>query len=627
VTPPPTPDLARKLDALPEVPGVYLWKDAAGRVIYVGKGNRLRSRVRSYFGADATHSPKLRMLRRAIDDVDTIVVRSESEALLLENNLIKEHAPRFNILLRDDKSYPSIAVTLGEPFPRVLVVRREHIPGARMFGPYTDVGTLRRTLRIVRRIFTVRSCHYALPDDAPERACLDYHIGRCLAPCVGRQTVVAYRAMIDDVIAFLEGRTVEVRGRLRERMDAASVALDFERAAELRNAIRWLEQLEQPAAVERVGGGDADALGLARDGDDAAVTVLRVRGGKLVAHDTRFLHNLAEEPDDRVLAAYLVQWYRLLPGRARQVLMPFPPADHDEMAELFPNVRWLTPQRGTLRRLVDLADQNARHALEGFRIEALETDERADDPVYALGRDLGLTVVPRSLVCIDISTNQGRDTVGSLVWFEAGRPKKGEYRKFRIRGMPAGGAAASSGEGTGNSDAAGPAGARPDDYAAIGEVVTRYVRRRVDETRPLPDLMVIDGGKGQLGAAQKALADLGVTGIQLASLAKREEEIFLPDQAASIRLSRRSPSLRLLQRARDEAHRFAVTYSRARRTARTVTSELLTVPGVGPARRRALLERFGSLAGVRLASADEIATVPGFSKVLAERILQHLGDP
>jgi excinuclease ABC subunit C len=627
VTPPPTPDLARKLDALPEVPGVYLWKDAAGRVIYVGKGNRLRSRVRSYFGADATHSPKLRMLRRAIDDVDTIVVRSESEALLLENNLIKEHAPRFNILLRDDKSYPSIAVTLGEPFPRVLVVRREHIPGARMFGPYTDVGTLRRTLRIVRRIFTVRSCHYALPDDAPERACLDYHIGRCLAPCVGRQTVVAYRAMIDDVIAFLEGRTVEVRGRLRERMDAASVALDFERAAELRNAIRWLEQLEQPAAVERVGGGDADALGLARDGDDAAVTVLRVRGGKLVAHDTRFLHNLAEEPDDRVLAAYLVQWYRLLPGRARQVLMPFPPADHDEMAELFPNVRWLTPQRGTLRRLVDLADQNARHALEGFRIEALETDERADDPVYALGRDLGLTVVPRSLVCIDISTNQGRDTVGSLVWFEAGRPKKGEYRKFRIRGMPAGGAAASPGEGTGNSDAAGPAGARPDDYAAIGEVVTRYVRRRADETRPLPDLMVIDGGKGQLGAAQKALADLGVTGIQLASLAKREEEIFLPDQAASIRLSRRSPSLRLLQRARDEAHRFAVTYSRARRTARTVTSELLTVPGVGPARRRALLERFGSLAGVRLASADEIATVPGFSKVLAERILQHLGDP
>ncbi|HEX9633401.1 MAG TPA: excinuclease ABC subunit UvrC [Gemmatimonadales bacterium] len=626
MTSPAPPELARKLDTLPEAPGVYLWKDGAGRVVYIGKANRLRSRVRSYFATDATHSPKLRMLRRAIADVDTIVVRSESEALLLENNLIKEYAPRFNILLRDDKSYPSIAVTLGEPFPRVLVVRREQIPGARMFGPYTDVGTLRRTLRIVRRIFTVRSCHYALPDDAPERACLDYHIGRCLAPCVGRQTVAAYRAMMDDVVAFLEGRTVEVRGRLRARMEAASAALDFERAAELRNALRWLEQLEQPAAVERVGGGDADALGLARDGDDAAVTVLRVRGGKLLAHDTRFLHNLAEEPDDRVLAAYLVQWYRLFPGGARQVLMPFPPAEHDEIAALFPGVRWLVPQRGTLRRLVDLADQNARHALEGFRIEALETDERADDPVYALGRDLGLTVVPRSLVCIDISTNQGRDTVGSLVWFEAGRPRKGEYRKFKIRGTPIGDAAAPAAEGGRVADAGGAAGSMPDDYAAIREVVTRYMQRRVNESRPIPDLMVIDGGKGQLGAAQEALAHLGVTGIQLASLAKRDEEVFLPDQAASIRLSRRSPSLRLLQRARDEAHRFALTYSRARRTARTVTSELLTVPGVGPVRRRALLARFGSLAGVRLASADEIATVPGFSKVLAERILQHLGD-
>lgn len=617
MTPPVARDLGRKLDALPEAPGVYLWKDAAGRVVYVGKAKRLRSRVRSYFATDATNSPKLRMLRRTIADVDSIVVRSESEALLLENNLVKEYAPRFNIQLRDDKSYPSIAVTLGEPFPRVLVVRREHPPGARMFGPYTDVGTLRRTLRIIRRIFTVRSCHYALPDDAPARACLDLHIGRCLAPCIGRQAVADYRAMIDDVIAFLEGRTVEVRGRLRGRMEAASAALDFERAAELRNALRWLEQVEQPAAVERVGGGNADAVGMARDGDDAAVTVLRIRDGKVVGHDTRFLHNLAEEPDDRVLAAHLLQWYRLLPGRARRVLLPFPPADHDGIADLIADVRWLTPQRGTLRRLVDLADQNARHALEGFRIEALETEERADDPVYALGRDLGLTVVPRSLVCIDISTNQGRDTVGSLVWFEAGRPKKSEYRKFRIRGTAP----------DPPPERPDDRGRRPDDYAAIHEVVTRYVHRRTNEGRDLPDLMLIDGGKGQLHAAQAALAELRVTGIQIASLAKRDEEVFLPAQTESLRLPRRSPSLRLLQRVRDEAHRFALTYSRSRRTARTVTSELLTVPGVGPARRRALLARFGSLAGVRLASPDEIAAVPGFSTILAERILQQLGDP
>jgi excinuclease ABC subunit C len=603
------PDLGRRIDALPDGPGVYLWKDAAGTVVYAGKAKKLRARVRSYFTADAAHSPKLRMLRRVIADLETIVVPSESQALLLENNLIKEHAPRFNIQLRDDKSYPSIAVTLGEPFPRVLVVRREHIPGARFFGPYTDVGTLRRTLRIIRRIFTVRSCHYALPDDAPERACLDHHLGRCLAPCVGRQAVADYRSMIDDVIAFLEGRTVEVRGRLRRRMEAASAALDFERAAELRNAIRWLEQVEQPAAVEQVGGGDADAIGYARDGDDAAVTLLRVRGGKLVAHETRFLHNLAEEPDDAVLSAYVVRWYRLLEGRARQVLLPLLPADADDVHALLPDTRWATPQRGTLHRIVALADQNARHALESFRIEALETEERADDPVYALGRDLGLTTVPRSLVCVDISTNQGKDTVGSLVWFEAGRPKKGEYRKFKIRGE--------AGEGTPPSS---------DDYAAIREVVSRYVRRRLSEGRPLPDLMVIDGGKGQLGAARAALADLAVTDVQLASLAKREEEVFLPGRDESVRLPRRSPSLRLLQRARDEAHRFALAYNRQRRTARTVTSELLGIPGVGPTRRRALLERFGSLAGVRLASADEIASVPGFSRTMAQRILQHLSD-
>lgn len=610
-------ELSRRIDALPNGPGVYLWKDATGTVVYAGKAKNLRARVRSYVTADATHSPKLRMLRRVMADLETIVVSSESEALLLENNLIKEYAPRFNIQLRDDKSYPSIAVTLGEPFPRVLVVRRQHVPGARSFGPYTDVGTLRRTLRIIRRIFTVRSCHYALPDDAPERACLDHHIGRCLAPCVGLQAATAYRAMIDDVIAFLEGRTVEVRRRLRERMEAASAALDFERAAELRNAIRWLEQLEQPAAVERVGGGDADALGFARDGDDAAVALLRVRGGKLVAHETRFLHNLAEEPDDAVLGAYLVRWYRLLEGRARQLLLPFLPADAETVRALLPDTRWATPQRGTLHRIVALADQNARHALESFRIEALETEERADDPVYALGRDLGLTTVPRSLVCVDISTSQGRDTVGSLVWFEAGRPKKGEYRKFTIRGEPGpeGGGEARAGR----ADLA-------DDYAAIREVVTRYVQRRVSETKPLPDLMVIDGGKGQLSAARAALADLAVTGIQLASLAKRDEEVYLPDRPEPLRLPRRSPSLRLLQRARDEAHRFALAYNRQRRTARTVTSELLTVPGVGPTRRRALLERFGSLAGVRLASPDEIAAVPGFSRTLAERILQHLSD-
>jgi excinuclease ABC subunit C len=598
----PAPDtVARKIEALPDRPGVYLWKDGRGKILYVGKAKRLRARVRAYFTSDHAYSPKNRLLLRRIADLETMVVKSEPEALLLENNLIKEYQPRFNISLRDDKSYPRIAVTLGEPFPRVLVVRRLDVPGARYFGPYTDVTVLRRTLRVIRRIFTVRSCHYGLPDDAPDRPCLDYHINRCLAPCVGRQDREDYRRMINDVVAFLEGKTVEVRVRLRERMEQAARNLEFERAAELRNSIRWLGQLEQPQTVEFVGGGNVDVVGYARDGDDAVGVLLRVRNGKVVAPEQRFLNNLAEEPDDVVLTAFLVRYYVPAEARARQALLPFSPADLQQLSLLVPDTKWFIPQRGINRRLVELADQNAGHLLDGLKIESLEADERVEDPVYALGRDLGLTVVPRSFVCVDISTNQGRDTVGSLVWFEAGRPKKSEYRRYKIK---------ESGQ--------------QDDFAAVHEVVSRFMSRRLSEGKPLPDLVVIDGGKGQLHAAQQAVAEAGVEGLPLASLAKREEEVFLPGRKESLRLSKRSPSLRLLQRARDEAHRFAVAYSRKRRTQRTVTSELLEITGVGPARRRALLERFGSLAGVQLATPEEIATLPGFSLRLAERVLNHL---
>lgn len=593
--------LERKLATLPDRPGVYLWKDAAGDVLYVGKANSLRQRVRSYFTADHEHSPKHRLLVKLIADVETIVVPSEPGALLLENNLIKEYQPRFNIRLRDDKSYPSIAVTLGEPFPRVLVVRRLNIPGARYFGPYTDVAVLRRTLQVIRRIFTVRSCHYDLPDDAPDRPCLDYHIRRCLAPCVGYQSEGDYRRMMDDVVAFLEGKTVEVRTRLRERMDQAASKLEFERAAEIRNALQWLDQLERPQVVEKVGGRDADVIGFARDGDDAAGVVLRVREGKVVGREQRFLHNLAEEPDQAVLSAFLVRYYLPLEDRAAETLLPFAPADFEELAALLPDTAWAVPQRGPRARIVTLADQNARHLLESLLIESFVTDERADDPVYALGRDLGLTVVPRAIACIDISTNQGKDTVGSLVWFETGRPKKSEYRRFKIQG-----------EG------------QQDDFAAIREVVSRFVRRRQDDQKPLPDLFVIDGGKGQLAAAVEALQAQGVGSANLIGLAKREEEVFLPGRSESLLLPRRASSLKLLQRVRDEAHRFAISYSRARRTRRTVTSRLLDIPGVGPQRRRALLEKFGSLAGVRLATPEEISALPGFSAKLADRVLEHL---
>jgi excinuclease ABC subunit C len=589
------------LETLPDGPGVYLWKDARGEVLYVGKAKRLKSRVRSYIAADFATSPKNDLLQRLIADVETIVVGREAESLLLENNLIKEYRPRFNVRLKDDKSYPSIAVTLGEPFPRVLVTRRRNIEGAKYFGPYTDVAQLRRTLAIIRRIYTMRSCSDDLPRERRERPCLDYHIGKCRAPCVGWQSQEDYRAMVNDVVDFLEGRTNDVRQKVREVMLAASDREDFERAARLRDALRWLERLEEPSTVELIGTGEADVIGYARDGDDAVGVLMRVREGRVISRDHKFLEGVEEETDEAILSAFLVRYYVPAENRVRKAVLPFPPDDFDALREILPDTDWTVPQRGTASRWRELADQNARHLLESLRIESFETEERAEDPVYGLGRDLGLSVVPRSLVCVDISNNQGRDMVGSLVWFEAGRPKKSEYRKFKIKGV-----------------------AQQDDFAAIHEVITRYLTRRRDEGTPLPDLMLVDGGKGQLGAALDAARQVGFDKLPMVSLAKREEEIFLPGRSEGLRLSRRGSSLRLLQRARDEAHRFGVAYNRKRRTQRTITSELLEIPGVGPARRRRLLERFGSLAGVRSATAQELAAVPGLSTALAERIVEHL---
>jgi len=591
------------LAGLPDAPGVYLWKDAEARVIYVGKAKSLRARVRQYFSDDYAATPRLAMLQRAIAGLETILVASESQALILENNLIKEYHPRFNVDLRDDKRYPWLAVTVGEPFPRLIVTRSAADDGARYFGPYTDVGSLRQLLRVIRRIFQVRSCDYDLPRDAPDRACLDHHIGKCKAPCVGRQSRASYDRMIQDVLLFLEGKTLEVRGRLRERMQAAAAAMQFELAAELRDALKRLDQIEEPQTVERVGGGTADVVGLARDEDDACAVVLRVREGRLLGREHTFLVGAEGATDGEILTAFLVRCYLPLETRARVVILPAPPADEEALTEAFGGTRWSAPRKGIGRRLADLADQNAIHLLETLRLETFEGAERTEDPVYAVGRDLGLAVVPRRLVCADISTAQGRDTVGSIVWFENGRPRRAEYRSFKMKTV----------EGQ-------------DDFAALREMVGRYLRRRLDEGKPLPDLLLVDGGTGQLHAALDAARDLPTGTMAFAGLAKRDEEIYLPGRREPLRLPRRSPALKLLQRARDEAHRVAVTFNRKRRTVRTLTSELLNVPGVGPTRRRALLTRFGSLAGVRSASAEELSTVPGISRVIADRILQHLSE-
>jgi excinuclease ABC subunit C len=593
--------IARKTAHLPDSPGVYLWKDAEGTVLYVGKAKRLRSRVRSYLGVDAGDSLKTAALVRQMADVDTIVVPSEAHALILEANLIKEYKPRFNITLRDDKSYPYIKVTAQEPFPRVFVTRRVVNDGARYFGPYTDVGAMRRALNVVKRIFTVRSCNYDMPAEMPERPCLDFFIKRCKAPCVHLQTQEDYARMIDEVVLFLEGRSDEVTRRVRERMDDASARLDFERAAELRDVLVHLENMEEPKIVLRVEGGDRDVIGFARDGEDACVAILRIRDGKLLARDHTFVERIEGEPDAAVLTAYLAGSYLPTRDRAPELLLPFEVEDREPLEESLGGTTIHVPQRGPRRELVGLAEQNARHLLEELKLTSLETEERASSPVYELGRELGLERLPRALVCFDISTTQGTDTVGSMVWFDNARPRRAEYRKFKVKTV----------EGT-------------DDFASMREVVTRYFQRRLEERKPMPDLVVIDGGKGQLAAARAALDELGLHVLPAISLAKRDEEVFLMGKSEPLRLARRSPALRLLQQARDEAHRFAVTYNRKRRAMRTVTSELLRIPGVGPSKRSALLRAFGSVQGVRDASLEQIAALPGFSPKAAQKILDAL---
>jgi excinuclease ABC subunit C len=604
-----TPDLLGRLSTRP---GVYLFRDARSTVLYVGKAKSLRSRVRSYFRSEGDHSPKTRELMRRVESLETMVVGSEAEALILEANLIKEHRPRFNILLRDDKRYPYIKVTVQEPFPRVYVTRRVLNDGARYFGPYTSVGPMREALEVVKRLHTVRSCRYDLPREAPERPCLDYHIGRCKAPCVGLQSGESYRAMIDEILGILEGNTEELRRDVEERMRAAAAALDFELAARLRDVAHGLDTLAREQRVHRAQGGDLDVVGLARDGDLAAGVVMRVRRGLLLGRESVRFADVGEEADVELLASLLSRYY-LGSGSARmadlprEVLLPAQVADQLLFEEVLGEaaghrVHLAAPQRGEKVRLVDLAGQNARHVLEDRVAAAAWSVDRAEDALYGLQEELDLKIVPRLMVCFDISHMQGAETVASAVVFENGEPRRADYRHMRIKGN------------WGN-----------DDFRSMEEAVGRYFRRRRDEGKPLPDLAVIDGGKGQLSAATTALASLDLADVQVAALAKKEEEVFVPGHRDAIRLDRRNRALHVLQRIRDEAHRFALRYNRKLRSKRTLRSDLGDIPGIGPRRQTELLRRFGSVRGVREATRDEIARLPGFSEALASRVLTYLG--
>jgi excinuclease ABC subunit C len=607
----PQTDIEPKLNSMPARPGVYFFKDAEGGILYIGKAKSLRARVRSHFAVDAATSLKNREMLRRVADIDTIVVGSEAEALLLEANLIKEHRPRFNIQLRDDKRYPYIKVTLQESFPRVYVTRRLENDGARYFGPYTEVGAMRQALEVVKRLYTVRSCRYDLPSEAPSRPCLDYHIGRCLAPCVGLQSSASYRAMVDEILEVLGGRTRAVRARVEGDMKGAAESMDFERAATLRDVLNGLEALERRQRALDVRGGDTDVIGMARDRNGACAVLLRIREGKLLGREVDFFENLGDASDADVASTATTRFYF---GRGehgttdlpREVLLPVGFDDRPTIEELLTatarrRVATHVPARGDKLRLIELASQNARHLLEERAVLGHAIEARADDVLYDLQEALELKVVPRLIACFDVSHTQGTEVVGSAVVFRNGEPDKGEYRRFRIRGD------------WGN-----------DDYRSMEEIVSRYVARRIADGAPLPDLILIDGGRGQLGAAVRAAESAGAPDVVFASLAKREEEVYLVGRREPVRLPRTSAALRLLQRLRNEAHRFAHDYNRKLRGRATLVSELGSIAGIGPTRQRALLEHFGSVRALRAASAEQIATLPGFSRRLAEQVVQHL---
>jgi excinuclease ABC subunit C len=591
--------LADKLDQLPNRPGVYLFKDAGGQVIYVGKARVLRDRVRSYFQASRPAELHKGRMVEDVADLELVVTDTEMEALALENNLIKRHKPLYNVRLRDDKNHPYLRLTLREDYPRLYVVRRPSEDGDAYGGPYIPASLGRKTAGLVRKVFGIRSCKETLNGRRP-RPCLQYQIKRCLAPCVAEVcSLETYRRSCEDARLFLEGRTEEVVRRLRADMERVAGEQRFEEAASLRDQVRALERLETPQKITTTELEERDLFAAHVEGDRAAVQAFSVRDGRVVAREGFLLDQLAEP--EAVLAQTLQQFYaggRYVP---REVLLPVEVPDRDLLEAWLSERRGTrvhirTPQRGEKLRLLDLVVRNTRLA---FELEWKHPRKQSQEILRALGDLLDLEVEPRRIECFDISNIQGSDIVASMVVFEEGLPKKSDYRKFRVKGV---------------------SGA-PDDFASMNEVVGRRYRRLLEEGKELPDLVLIDGGKGQLGAAVEALDELGLGDQPVASLAKREELIFVRGRSQPIALPRASPVLQLVQRVRDEAHRFAVGFHRQRRSKRTLHSELDDIPGIGPAKRRKLLSAFGSLRGVRGASEADLATVVG--SAMATRIRGH----
>lgn len=611
-----TADLTQQLRSLPASPGVYLFRGEHEAVLYVGKAKTLRSRVRSYFNAGGDQRPGIDQLVARVHRVEVIVTRTEAEALHLEQNLVKRHRPPFNIRLRDDKSYPYIAVTVGDEFPRVVFTRERHRRGKLYFGPYASAKRVRETLDVLNRVFQFRPCEGPRPGRHSGVPCLDFHIERCVAPCIGAVSVESYRALIDGVIAFLEGDTRTIAAQLTDEMRRASAEERFEDAARYRNRLFAIESLAQRQAADRRDVGTADVLGLAIEGENAVVQVFPLRDGKLVDRHSFHLENVAGQDRATVLESFALEYYGASHSIPALVIVPPDLTETAALQDYLTAIRGAVaevraPQRGEKRRLAELAEENARLGLERDTTQTLLRRQRRFEALEQLREALNLESLPARIECFDVSNTQGREIVASMAVALDGQPRSALYRSFTIRGLE-----------------------QQDDFAAINQAVTRRFERLRDAAIPsradasfssTPNLIVIDGGRGQLAAALAAMRATGDwSRIAVIALAKREEEIFLPGSSTPVRLDPHDPGLQLLQRVRDEAHRFALDHHRRRRGAQAMGSIFDGLVGVGPARRRAILRHFGSAEAFLAAEIEQLEAVPGLPAKTARSIHAQL---
>lgn len=600
---PPTQKIAQKAAFLPDNPGVYLWKDKDDEVIYVGKALNLRNRIKSYLSSTAK-DPKTEQLVSHIADLDYIITNSEAEAFLLEATLIKRYQPKYNVLLKDDKRYPFVKITLAEPFPRILVSRDLVKDGSRYFGPYTDVKSLRRTLRTFEWLFPIRTCSRNIPADKIKykQACINYQLGKCPAPCIGKIDTAGYAEIVQRLIRFFDGRYEEVVNEYRSEMNRCAGELKFEEAARLRDRIVAIERIQKRQSVFYADRRNIDIIGFYQEDNEAICLVLRMQEGAIINQENYPLKNLAHESRESILASFLKLYYASREELPQEILLPHAPEDYEALSAWLKG-RLVLPQRGEKTKLLAMAKRNAFHLIEEKKLAHLRKANRTIFPIQELKECLNLPSLPRKIVCMDISTIQGTDTVSSAVFFANGKPKKKYYRHFIIRSIDT-----------------------QNDFAALQETLTRFLNEIDKEPDMRPDLFIIDGGKGQLSSTNEILKASIYHDISIISLAKRAEEIFLPGSTESIILPRSSSALRLITNIRDEAHRFAINFHRSRRSKRTLISELEDISGVGEQSKFLLLKTLGSVESIRKASIEDLMNIKGIGAKIAQTIYDYFKE-